>query len=132
MTDEAPRITRSGSEKRQRSRLVQVRCTDDEFAQIEAAAERASLTVGAFMRRQCLGTSGPRAVRRPPVERAALAQMLGHLGKCRSNLNQIARVLNSGGDTPDGIPAAIAEFREACAAIMQALGYGSGEGQDAA
>jgi hypothetical protein len=61
-------------------------------------------------------------VRRPPVERAALAQLLAQLGKCGSNLNQIARVLNSGGNTPEGIPDAIDAMRAAAAEIMRTLG----------
>lgn len=129
--DNSARITRSGSEKRQRSQTARMRCTPAEYAQLEAAAERAGLTTGGFMRMQCLGTAGPRAARRPPVERAALAQLLAQLGKCGSNLNQIARVLNSGGEEPPGLPVAITEFRTACADIMRVLGRspgGSGEG----
>jgi hypothetical protein len=108
-----------------------MRCTQAEFAQLEAAAERAGLPVGAFMRQQCLGAPGPRAARRPPVERAALAQLLAQLGKCGSNLNQIARVLNSGGDEPEDIPAAITEFRAVCAEIMRALGRSVAAAEDA-
>jgi hypothetical protein len=125
MTD-GERIHRSGSETRQRSLVARMRCTAGEYAQLEAAAERAGLTLGAFMRQQCLGTAGPRAVRRPPVERAALAQLLAQLGKCGSNLNQMARVLNSGGQETADIPAAIADFRAICAAIMRALGRDPG------
>jgi hypothetical protein len=120
--DDAPRITRSGTETRQRFLVGRMRCTPSEYAQLEDAAERAGMTIGAFMRHQCLSTAGPRATRRPPVERAALAQLLAQLGKCGSNLNQMARVLNSGGDTPLGIPAAIDDFRTVCADIMHALG----------
>jgi hypothetical protein len=120
--DDAPRITRSGSETRQRSLVGRMRCTAGEYAQLEAAAERAGMTIGAFMRHQCLGTSGPRATRRPPVERAALAQLLAHIGKASSNVNQIARVLNSGGDIPAGIPVAIDALRAAAVEIMRVLG----------
>jgi hypothetical protein len=121
---EAPR---SGSAKRQRTRFVNVRLTPDEHAAMEAAAERAGQSVASYVRQQCIGTPGPRAVPRPPVERAALAQLLAQLGKCGSNLNQIARVLNSGGDEPDGIPDAIADFRATCGDIMRALGRSFGE-----
>jgi len=78
-----------------------------EFAQLEAAAERAGMTIGGYMRHQCLGNAGPRAARRPPSSAPELAQLLAQLGKCGSNLNQIARALNSGGDEPDNIAAAI-------------------------
>lgn len=122
MTATAPPVRRSGSQKRQRTHLVQIRCTAAEHAQLQEAAERAGLTIGAFVRQRCLGSAGPRAVRRPPVERAALAQLLAQLGKCGSNLNQIARVLNSGGDTPSDITAAIDDFRAAVGDIMQVMG----------
>jgi CubicO group peptidase (beta-lactamase class C family) len=99
-------------------------CTAGERAQLDAAAERAGMSVSAFMRRQCLGTAGPRAARRPPVERAALAQILAQLGKCGSNLNQIARALNSGVDVQLDIAAAVAEFRQVAADITRTLGRG--------
>jgi hypothetical protein len=127
--DNAPRITRSGSEKRQRQKVVRMRCDDAELQQLEEGAERVGLTVGAFMRRRCLGSAGERAVRRPPVERAVLAQLLGQLGKCGSNvkqigdrLNEIARSLNTGEPPPADIPEAIADIREVCAEIMRLLG----------
>jgi hypothetical protein len=119
--DDARREVRSGSEKRQRSIVRQMRCTANEDALLAANAERAGMAVGAFMRMQSLGSAGPRAARRPPVERAALAQILAQLGKCGSNLNQIAHVLNKGGAAPTDIPEAISEFREACAVIMRVL-----------
>lgn len=122
--DSLPPVTRHGSETRQRPLVARMRCTPDEHAQLEAAAERAGMSVGAFMRNQCLGTPGPRAIRRPPIERAALAQLLAQLGKCGSNLNQIARVLNSGDYTPSNTTSAIEAFREACATITRTLGRG--------
>lgn len=121
MTDPA-RKSRSGSEQRQRSAApARVRLTPDERAQLDAAAERASLPVGAFIRLQCLGEAGPRAARRPPVERAALSQLLGQLGKAGSNLNQIARALNMGEEPPADIAAAVAAIREAALAISATL-----------
>lgn len=123
--DNAVIRTRSGSETRQRPKLALMRCTPDEHAQLEAAADRAGMTVSAFMRHQCLGTAGPRAVRRPPVERAALAQLLAQLGKCGSNLNQIARALNSDREVLHDVPETVADFREACATITRMLGRGA-------
>ena len=116
------RRPRSGSETRQRSAApARMRLSADERAQLEAAAERAGMTLGAYMRHQCLGTSGPRAVRRPPVERAALAQLLGQLGKVGGNLNQIARALNSEQGIPHDLAATLAEVREAALAISRTL-----------
>lgn len=113
---------RSGSEARQRTGIIGFRATAAERAEIEAAAERVGLSLGSYIRACTLAKPATRATRRPPVERAALAQLLAQLGKCGSNLNQIARVLNSGGDEPEGIPAAIGDFRAACADIMRTLG----------
>jgi hypothetical protein len=120
--DELQPTTRHGSEKRQRNLEPKMRCTPGEHAQLVSAAERAGLTVAAFMRHQCLGTPGPRAARRPPVERLALAKLLAQLGKVGSNLNQIARVLNSGGDTPAGIEETLQEVRAAAVGIREMLG----------
>lgn len=79
------------------------------------------MTAGAFIRHQCIGSAGPRAVRRPPVERAALAQLLAQVSKCGSNLNQIARALNMGEAEPSETTEAIRAFRAACAAIVGAV-----------
>ncbi len=117
---------RQGSETRQRSRLVAVRCTDAELAAIAAGAARAGLSVGAFMRRQAIGTAGPRAVRQVAVDRGALAFVLAQLNRFGSNINQAARVANSVGELP-----AMAELRQQSGmvramhdALMVALGRG--------
>jgi hypothetical protein len=70
---DAASAARQGTEKRQRGRLVAVRCTDAELASIAAAAARVGMTVGAFLRHQAIGTPGPRAIRRPQVDRVELA-----------------------------------------------------------
>src|SRR5216683_1722961 len=80
--------------------FISVRCTAKERATIDEAARRAGLSVGAYLRTLALGSPGPRAVRRPPIERRELARLLGHLGKVGSNLNQLARAFNSLGRLP--------------------------------
>jgi hypothetical protein len=117
-----PRSHRSGSEARQRAGVIGFRANAAERAELEAAAERVGLTLGSYIRARALAKPATRATRRPTVEQAALAQLLAQLGKCGSNLNQMARVLNSGGDVPRDIPEALADFRAACADIMRALG----------
>ncbi|RYE51814.1 MAG: plasmid mobilization relaxosome protein MobC [Hyphomicrobiales bacterium] len=118
----SPRKAKSGSETRQRSARPAMRCSADELAQLESMAERAGMPVSAYMRHQCLGTVGPRAVRQPRAERAALSQLLGQIGKCGSNLNQIARAMNSGDQRPSSeIAAVLAEMREAALAISRTL-----------
>lgn len=101
-----------------------IRCTEQERAAIKEAADRAGLSVGAFLRALALGSAGPRAVRRPPIERKELARLLGQLGKIGSNVNQLARAYNSSGIQPGfpelvGVRRDVAEMR---AALIQALG----------
>jgi len=118
---------RQGTEKRQRSRLVAVRCTDAELATIAAAAARAGMAVGAFMRHQAIGTPGPRAIRRPQVDRVELARVLAALGRYGSNINQLARAAN-GGALPreDELAEAAAATLEMRGMLMRALGRPDG------
>lgn len=107
-----------------RTKLIPVRCTADERAAIKAVADKAGLSVGAYLRAAALGDAGPRAVRRPPIERKELARLLGHLGKLGSNLNQLAHAFNSRGRVPalielDRIRGDVREMRDA---LMAALG----------
>lgn len=112
MTDgapERPRADRRKSEKRQRTATIFARVTPDEKAAFVARADRAGMAAAAFARAALIGESGPRAQRRVPVDSAALRQVLGHLGKTGSNLNQIARYLNTGGGADTVLP----DIREA-------------------
>jgi hypothetical protein len=108
-----------------RKRLIHLRCTDHERAAIKAVAEEAGFSVGALLRLLALGDAGPRAVRRPPVERAELARILGQIGKIGSNVNQIAKAIHTTRNLPSWselaeIKADIATLR---AAVLKALGY---------
>lgn len=107
-----------------RTKLVPVRCTAEERLAIKAVADKAGLSVGAFLRAAALGDAGPRAVRRPPIERKELARLLGHLGKVGSNLNQLAHAFNSRGRVPglaelERIRGDVGEMRDA---LIRALG----------
>src|SRR5579859_622193 len=83
-----------------RERFVAVRCTDGEYATITAKAALAGLPRGTFLRVAAIGTAGPRAQRRPPLEKKALAQVLGLLGRVGGNVNQLARIANTTGELP--------------------------------
>ncbi|HWX35554.1 MAG TPA: hypothetical protein VNZ53_50055 [Steroidobacteraceae bacterium] len=107
-----------------RTKLIPVRCTAVERAAIKAVADKAGLSVGAFLRAAALGDAGPRSVRRPPIERKELARLLGHLGKVGSNLNQLAHAFNSRGRVPglaelNDIRSYVGQMRDA---LMAALG----------
>jgi hypothetical protein len=102
------------------------RCTAQDHAVIKAAAARTGYMVGPYLRALALGSPGPRAARRPPVEREALARILGHLGKVGSNINQLAHGFNRDHRIP-GLTELVAIRHEVAAmrgALMKALGRG--------
>lgn len=120
-----------------RTKLIPpIRCTEEERAAIKAAADQAGLSVGAFVRALALGDAGPRAVRRPPIERKELARLLGHLGKVGSNVNQLAHAFNRNGRVPglaelNGIRAYVIEMRDALMAALGRAGHpGAGQSGD--
>jgi hypothetical protein len=104
--------------------FISVRCTAEERSKIDETARQAGLSIGAYLRMLALGKTGPRAVRRPPVERKELARLLGHLGKVGSNLNQLAHAFNRNGRVPGlaeltAMRQQVGELRDA---FMKALG----------
>jgi hypothetical protein len=118
-----PRKSRSGSANRKRGPIVRFRASDEELAIIQAAANRVGLTVSSYARSRALAKPTTRAVRRPTVETAQLAQLLGILGKAGGDLQRIeARPQTGEPPLQDEVTAAIREFRMAAAAILQTLG----------
>jgi hypothetical protein len=92
--------------------------------ELSQKASDAGMSIGALVRTVMLGSPGPRAVRRPPIEKAELARLLGELGKIGSNVNQLARAYNQNEATPSlealtRIKGEIVTMRDA---IMKALG----------
>ncbi|HWJ87615.1 MAG TPA: MobC family plasmid mobilization relaxosome protein [Pelagibacterium sp.] len=128
MTDDAPdrpRADRRKSEKRQRTRQIKARMTEDEHAAFLDRADKAGLAAAAFLRAAAIGNAGPRAQRRLPADAAALREVLGHLGKIGSNLNQIARYLHTGGIAETVLPdlrAALTDHARLRGLIYDALG----------
>ena len=115
---------KSGAERRERKRIIGVRVTDDEMAEITAEAERSGLTVASYARSVLLSAPAPRARRRPSIEAEALGRLLGDLGKVGSNLNQIAHHMNAGRNevSPAAMEAALSEVADIRAAILEAMG----------
>lgn len=114
---------RTGSEKRLRPGIVGFRVTDAEREELEAAADKAGLTLGSYIRSCVLSAPQTRAVRRPPIEKALLAQLLGQIGKVGGNIHQIVKHLNFGeGVDRAQLRSALTSFEEAVAAIMEAMG----------
>lgn len=117
------RVARSGSETRERSLTVGFRAKVSERAEIAAAAARAGLSVGAYVRSRVLAAPKTRAVRQPHVDRVLLAQVLGQLGKVGSNVHQITKRLNfADWLAAEDVPETLAEVRAVAVEIMKALG----------
>jgi hypothetical protein len=119
-----PLQKRSGSRKRQRRHTVQIVLSDDELAEVKHKAQACGLSWSSYGRASMLGTPGPRARRSPTVEAEALGRATAALNKVGSNLNQVAHVLNAGGNTvtTQECFAALAEVRAALARILEILG----------
>ena len=75
---------------------ITVRLHPSEREAIDAAADRLGITAGSYVRQVVLNAPVPRQGRRPPVDRKELARLIGLLGNIGSNINQVARALNSG------------------------------------
>lgn len=115
----------AGTEKRQRSSVVGLRMTPEERAELDRRADRAGLSVAAYLRAAALGDAGPRATRKPPIAKQELVRVLSQLGKIGSNVNQLARAVNSGDDPnglADDLKAAVVALSEMQSAIFSALG----------
>ena len=125
-----------GSEKRQRSVIIQSRVAPGERATLQAKADATGVSISELIRYAVLNYRPPPA----KIDRQTVNLLLGELGKNRvevskagSNLNQIAYHLNAGrpGDIMDGrIEAGLAEFSQAIRtfeelrlACLQALGF---------
>lgn len=78
--------------ERRSAALPPVRVTDAEHAQLSLQAERAGLTLTAYLRQRVMG--GTVTAKRGLAD----AQLLSELNRIGVNLNQIARSLNRGQD----------------------------------
>ena len=87
--------TKTETIKRYRCKQLNIRLSKDELQQIYDDAQLSGITVGAYVRQVMLDSPIPRQCRRPSVEVKSLAIVLSHLGRVGSNLNQIARNINS-------------------------------------
>jgi len=113
-----------GGEKRQRVHKVDTRWDGIEHASLIAAAQTTGLTKGGYIRALVLGCPGPRSQRAPSINAQALAEATAALSKVASNINQIAKVLNSGGNTVTTREylAALREVRVVLASMLAAAG----------
>ena len=97
-----------------------LRLTEDERAVLEGRATEAGLSVASYLRAAALGQSGPRARRRPTVERAALIAATAELNRVGNNVNQLARAINRGREA-DVLAETLAELRGVLAVVRDAF-----------
>jgi Mobilization protein NikA len=109
---------RSGSEKRQRTRILTVRVTPHEEAIVRQKALAHGQSVGALLRASLLH------VRLSPsrIEQQAVARLLGQLGKIGSNINQLAHYAHIGRYQENSIELALRDLGELRIVCLQALG----------
>lgn len=114
---------RSGSQKRQRVKSLQIALTPEEFTVACERAAAAGLSPSSYGRALLLGAPGPRARRSPPLNAELLAHAVAQLNKAGSNLNQIARILNAGQAVGSKEAAeALADTRAAVVQILDIVG----------
>ena len=108
---------RLGKEER-RTRTLGVRLTAEEGAALSEQAQAARLSLGAYVRRRALGQRV-----RVAEERRLGAAELRELNRIGVNLNQIARLLNSGAArAPAGTRAAVERVGELVAELLAGEG----------
>jgi hypothetical protein len=122
--DEAHRAGRSGSQKRERSKKLEIALTPDEFADVKARAMKAGLSASSWGYALIFGNPGPRARRTPHIHAEALARATAALNKIGSNFNQIAHALNAAGSLGMGqkYADALDEVRLTLRVIREAVG----------
>jgi hypothetical protein len=113
----------SGSETRKKGRLLGIRLTEDECAPLEQGAAHAGLTLASHARLLLVSAPKTRSRRRPLADVAALSALYAQLAKSGSNLNQIAKKLNSNEFVlADRIDKALAVHWDIIRALRVALG----------
>ena len=114
---------KSGSENRQRQKSIGFRANEAEYEQLKADAARAGLSLSDYARSTLLNAPVTRQVKRPPIEVKALAALQGQIGRVGNNINQIARLMNSGLIPPtSAVTEELAALKELRLLIKQALG----------
>jgi hypothetical protein len=110
---------------------VTIRLSATEHTRLLTASDRAGLTLSGYLRYVLTAERPPRAARRPVVERAVLARLLGELGQTGEFLRRVARALQSAPHTSvfmveRDLARALKQLTAVQAALMGALGRKAG------
>ena len=115
------------SEKRKRSKVIQVRVSPEEKASFLERCKNAGLTTGDYIRVACLKQKPLRRVKRITLSQELITRFIGLLMRYGNNLNQIARKLNQLHNPAEedmrAIHQGLAQIREMRNFLRKALGY---------
>ena len=92
-----------------RSHKISFRLSDDEYEHLSIVCEALGITYSQYLRRAALTVRIDRPVVQITLDKNTTQKLTAQLGKIGSNLNQIARKLNSGDDGNQKILDAIAD-----------------------
>lgn len=106
-----------GSEKRQRNVTRTVRLTRMEDAMLLTYADLAGLTAASYMRMSALKMPPPRAARRPTLDQALAARLLGQLGDAAAAFRQAAALAD-----PQAAETAMNDLSEYRLMVFEAMG----------
>ena len=116
MTEPAANSSRSrrGTETRKRYRRISYRVLESEYAQVEAAASAAGLTLASYSRMRAVPEPAMQSRHRPSIDDIALVKVQRELNRIGGNIHQLLRHVNFGQiiDSDGEISAAFADFRE--------------------
>ena len=116
------KIKKSGSETRQKSGMLGLRVSPEERSEIEDAAAAMEVSIASYIRDCVLTSPQTKKTRKPSIERAKLAHILGQLGKVKVSLDQIARRTNEDkGVGLERVGKALDEVSEMKKLIVEAL-----------
>ena len=120
---------RGGRDRRHRfpgrKKSVLLRCTDDEFEQLAAAARRSGLTTSGYAAEAALAAAHGSQPPRSEPWREALAEVMAARAQVRrfgSNVNQAVRALNVTGEAPEWLDRSVALTGNAVAELDRAAG----------
>ncbi|MGO4560182.1 MobC family plasmid mobilization relaxosome protein [Mesorhizobium sp. 2RAF21] len=118
MGAESFEVRRAASKK---DKVVRMRLSADELAAIEKAASAAEMTMSAFLRSLLLEGAGIQPLL-AEQDRTVMGFLADEMRAVGTNLNQMARALNSGGSIrPADLDANIGEVQVVVAAVLSEL-----------
>ena len=106
---------------KKRDAPISIRVTPEEKKQLFANAEKAGLSLSAYMKKLALDVNPPRQSRRPSLDHKALAKLSPYFAKNRDQLDRIEALGGEHGNTPL-MQEAVATLNEIRAILMDASG----------